>query len=209
MALPLLGAYAAPTRDGSSATTSSSCSAATSSAPLTSPTAAYGVISVRSGSPIQYLSMNAAGENFTLGGTTATFCPDSVGTACPPGTDTVFLGLGALDTEVPGGQLVYVAPDGHLGFTQAHSASYPTGAVLSPFTYTKNVGDTYGDLSTNAFGATGFMGCPTVDGSGLYQVFAAFAGAVVPNGDISTCLGFDALTVDYSLNPAPAAWQYI
>jgi len=153
--------------------------------------------------------MNAAGESFYLGGATESYCPDSVVADCPPGNETAFLGLGALDTEVPGGQLVYVAPDGHLGFTQAHSATYPTGAVLNPFTYTKSDGEQFGHLGTSAFGATGFMACPVTDAPGPYQVFAAFAGAVVPNGDASTCLGFDALTVDYYLNPAPAAWQYV
>jgi hypothetical protein len=35
--------------------------------------------------------------------------------------------------EVPGGQQVYVAPNGALGFTQAHSASTPRMYPQTPF----------------------------------------------------------------------------
>jgi len=96
-----------------------------------------------------------------------------------------------------------VAPDGHLGFTQAHSAFYPPGSVLSPFTYTKASGAAFGTLGTKAFGATGFMACPN---NGVYQIFADFKGAIVPGGNVSACLGFDALTSDFT--GGVAAWQY-
>jgi hypothetical protein len=96
-----------------------------------------------------------------------------------------------------------VAPDGHLGYTQAHSANYPTGAVLSPFTYTKASGAAFGTLGTNAFGATGFMACPN---NGVYQIFANIQSAIVPSGNVNDCLGFDALTSDYT--EGVAAWEY-
>jgi hypothetical protein len=112
------------------------------------------------------------------------------------------------DTVVPGGQVVYVAIDGYLGFTQAHSSSLPAGAVTGPFTYFKPGYDQYGYISTDAFGARGFMACPTRVGPyETYQIFAAFANATVPNGDISSCVGFDAITEVYNSTEA-AAWQY-
>lgn len=38
-----------------------------------------------------------------------------------------------LQVEVPGGQQIYVNVNGALGFTQAHSASIPTGAYIGGF----------------------------------------------------------------------------
>ena len=103
--------------------------------------------------------------------------------------------------------MVYVAVEGYLGFTQAHSVSYPAGAILGSFTYFQPGYDRYGYLSTDAFGARGFMACPTT--TGAYQVYAALANATVPNGNISSCIGFDALTEVYNSTAIPAAWQYI
>ena len=105
---------------------------------------------------------------------------------------------------MPGGQFVYVSVDGRLGYTQAHSAAYPAGAVLEPFTFITNENTSYTYLSTDAFGAPGFMACLTTDGG--YQVFAAISNATVPTGNISDCTGFDALTTDYGGSPV---WQYI
>lgn len=48
------------------------------------------------------------------------------------------------------------------------------------------------------------MACPT--SSGDWQVFADTPNAIVPNGNLSDCLGFDALTEDFT--GTFAAWQY-
>lgn len=76
----------------------------------------------------------------------ATYCPLQDKKQCPPGTTTVFaLGPNAsggagttagLSVNVPGGQQLYVRSDGSIGYTQAHSASVPTGALRSGFKYT-------------------------------------------------------------------------
>ncbi len=71
LALPLLAA-AAPT---SQATTD------------TNPP--FGVMAVRSASPIHYLQLNAAGQKFWLGGRTSSYCPTEVVQDCPPGNQTV------------------------------------------------------------------------------------------------------------------------
>jgi hypothetical protein len=99
-----------------------------------------------------------------------------------------------------------VAVEGYLGFTQAHSGSYPAGAILGPFTYFQPGYYRYGYLSTDAFGAQGFMACPTA--TGTYQVYAALTNATVPNGNISSCIGFDAFTEVYNSTGSAAAWQY-
>jgi len=57
--------------------------------------------------------------------------------------------------EVPGGQQVYVAPDGALSYTQAHSASYPPGSQFGGF------GGSGGEfIFTGPNGTTGWIACP-------------------------------------------------
>ncbi len=94
-----------------------------------------------------------------------------------------------------------------MGFTQAHSGASPQGAIAGGWlTYSKSEGAQFGMLGTRAFGATGFMACPTTDQG--YQVFAAITNATAPGGDLSACLGFDALTTD-ATDTSRGAWQYI
>ncbi|KAJ5670794.1 uncharacterized protein N7477_006157 [Penicillium maclennaniae] len=44
----------------------------------------FSVMAIRSGSPIHYSQMNAAGQKFYLGGQTSSYCPDLEGLTCPP-----------------------------------------------------------------------------------------------------------------------------
>ncbi|KAJ5648721.1 hypothetical protein N7490_005093 [Penicillium lividum] len=164
----------------------------------------FGVMSVRSGSPIHYLQMNASGQKFYLGGTTSSYCPSIQGLVCPPGNQTVFApGGNAMSVEVPGGQQVYVDPTGALSFTQAHSASIPAGSAVGDMVYES--GDPWSHYSFNGWGAQGLMACPTTDNR--WQVFAAIQNATVPSGSVDDCLGFDAFALTYT-GDIPA-WQYI
>ena len=108
---------------------------------------------------------------------------------------------------MPGGQQIWATRDGTIGYTQAHSIFQPVGSAPCPFTYEKADGEEFGHLSTNVFGATGLMACPDTDGG--WQVFAALHNATVPNGNVSSCFGFDGLTLDYSSSTSNfSAWQY-
>ncbi len=83
----------------------------------------------------------------------------------------------------------------------------PAAAVACPFTYTKAPGAYIGRLLMGIgapFGITGFMACPTRS-QAVYQVFANLQNATVPLGNVSQCLGFDALAGD---TPDLGAWQY-
>lgn len=104
---------------------------------------------------------------------------------------------------VPGGQQVYVNPEGALSFTQAHSAYIPPGSAVGPFKY--EPGENFGHYTFNGWGASGFMACPAEDDK--WQVFAALQNATVPSGDVADCLGFSAMAV--TGNQTAAAWQYI
>ncbi|KAI0397695.1 hypothetical protein F5Y17DRAFT_454849 [Xylariaceae sp. FL0594] len=97
-----------------------------------------------SGNPI-----NASGLKFYINRPTATYCPEGIsGLDCSfyNGTQTVFaIGEGlsgmSLSVTVPGGQQVYVAPDGSLSYTIAHSAYIPPGSVVVDFKREQKAGD--------------------------------------------------------------------
>ena len=57
----------------------------------------YGVMAIRSASPIHFAMMSAANSSFFLGaGLVNTSCPIDISDHCPPGNTTVFSGLNAL-----------------------------------------------------------------------------------------------------------------
>jgi hypothetical protein len=97
----------------------------------------------------------------------------------------------SLGVIVPGGQQVYVAPDGALSYTQAHSAYIPPGSVVDQFSKTApSGGQSFGYLNFE----TGFVACPAADATQGYQVFGQVDGATFG----PDCLGFSALTCKYS-----------
>lgn len=156
----------------------------------------FGVISARSASPIHLQSLTARGTKFYLGGGgPSSYCPvEQVGDACPPGNTTVLAGGDktlSLGVIVPGGQQVYVAPDGALSYTIAHSAAIPVGSIQDEFSKeAPSNGNSFGYLNF----PTGWVACPAAEGSG-YQVFAQIDGATFG----SDCLGFSMLTCKFDL----------
>jgi hypothetical protein len=152
----------------------------------------FGVISSRSASPIHLLSLTARGGKFYLGGgAPSSYCPTaSVGAEnCPAGNTTVLAGGDStlsLGVVVPGGQQVYVAPDGSLSYTVAHSAYIPEGSVIDGFSREEPEGGAaFGHLNFE----DGFVACSAGEGQG-YQVYGATDDAEFADD----CLGFSALT---------------
>ncbi|KAI1379549.1 hypothetical protein F4677DRAFT_464806 [Hypoxylon crocopeplum] len=84
-------------------------------------------------------AINASSGKFYVHKDTSAYCPSEVdGLDCSlyPGSRTVFSGGNntlSLDVGVPGGQQVYVAADGSLSYTTAHSAALPEGAIATGF----------------------------------------------------------------------------
>ncbi|MCJ1228657.1 hypothetical protein MMC12_005318 [Toensbergia leucococca] len=202
--------------------------------PIATPTA-FTIFAAHSGSPIHLQPINAASQAFFIGQAPATYCPSPPVENCPPGTSTallvndgrsslvsrisfrpikILLAIADLTTqsqqytEVPGGQLIYVAATGALGFTEAHYGTTPPGAALTGFIESSGLG--YGSFRFTGLGATGFLACPNANGTAPYQVFANVRGltdADVPGGSVRHCIGFDALTTKYN-GTRPAAWEY-
>lgn len=108
--------------------------------------------------------ITANGLHLWIGGTTASFCPDQVGSACPPGNITaLFAGSNsgaAMDVMVPGGQAVYLDPYWNVGYTIAHSGQIPPGSLTTGFSAYQNGGF----VNLNSWG---WVACPpTASGGG-------------------------------------------
>lgn len=114
--------------------------------------------------------------------------------------------LSIQNVKVPGGQRLFVKKHGSLGFTQAHSARIPDGALQQPFKFTPGP-----EFSTFQFDDHGFLACPTDEDKGFpYQVFVtldSLSDSDVPLGKKDNCIGFEAITISYGQKFA--AWQYI
>ncbi|KAF7914131.1 uncharacterized protein EAF01_000541 [Botrytis porri] len=161
---------------------------------------AFGLISIRSGSDIQNQAITASGGRLWIGKETASYCPDTVVTDCPNGTSTTFVAgesnLG-LNTEVPGGQQVYIATDSSVSYTIPHSGDIH-GGVASGWKYTAGENGSLGSLS---FPGYGFIACPG-EGAGVYGIFLTPGGAATGN-----CTGISVATVPYT-GEGPSAWEY-
>lgn len=174
----------------------------------------FSLVAGRSGSPIHLSAINANGERFWIGKKTASYCPAEVVPHCPAGTYTEFLagnGGASMNTEVPGGQTVYVLPTGALAFTLAHAEGQPeeNNGTTTGFSYTPGTDGLVGVFSFTGLGSTGFLACPAKNGSTPWQIFADIEGIKnrdVPGGNVSACLGFDALAG--ANTGGVAAWEY-
>lgn len=159
----------------------------------------YG-LAIRSGSDIQYASIDANGTRILLNGGTSSYCPDVSGIDCSGfSNSTIFSKSSAsstlsLDVAVAGGQQVYVDATGALRFTSPHSAYTGTGSSSTGF------GLVDGGLHLR-YNGSGFLACPLGAAHGnAYQVYAAGA---VNVGD--ACEGFEFRT---SQATGPSAYEY-
>ena len=164
--------------------------------------------------------IQANGLVFRIGGDPATYCPLDI-EDCPLGIETdwtcssdicnlvrtssfsisssavIFL-LAFADitqnVEVPGGQQIYVAPNGAVSFTQAHSGLAPTGSIFAGFSVEDDGGLT--------FAGGDFLSCPPVDQTQNYQLYAA--AIATPSDD---CISIRLLTAATTTDDF-GAWQY-
>ncbi|KAI5199083.1 hypothetical protein E4T39_06460 [Aureobasidium subglaciale] len=87
-----------------------------------------------SNSPLQG-PIQASNGSFYIGKPPSTSCPSSI-PSCPTGNTTSFTsssGLLHLNTQVPGGQQVYISREGLLTYTIPHSAAIPPGSQVTGF----------------------------------------------------------------------------
>ncbi|MCJ1258986.1 hypothetical protein MMC24_006820 [Lignoscripta atroalba] len=85
---------------------------------------------------INHLKVEALGNLYVGSSGPATYCPEFLGEFCPPGDETVFYPGLDLDVLVPGGQQTYVAPDGLVSYTRAHTTFMPIGSYTNGWSWT-------------------------------------------------------------------------
>ncbi|KAH9907219.1 hypothetical protein F4778DRAFT_799557 [Xylariomycetidae sp. FL2044] len=92
------------------------------------------------GTEVDGAQLSAAGQAFYSGlADPSTYCPTIEGLKCPEVRGTlVHSGMSGMAVEVPGGQPIYVAPDGQVRFDRAHSVSSPSGSAYDGW-YNKTV----------------------------------------------------------------------
>ncbi|KAK6351442.1 hypothetical protein TWF718_004602 [Orbilia javanica] len=172
----------------------------------------FSMMSLRSASPVHFGQVNASGQKFYIGlEKPSSYCPTPPVPAksCPSGkyTSVVFgSGYASLNVQVPGGQRIYVAPDGSLSYTQAHSAYIPPGSTEGGFILgPKNANN---GLRPITHKKGGFYACPATEGTGPWKVFVGQPkDANVPSGHASHCLGFSNQAVEFTSEQF-GAWQY-
>ncbi|CAL3963282.1 hypothetical protein PZA11_000950 [Diplocarpon coronariae] len=153
---------------------------------------------VKSGSAIQGYSINANSLKFNLNNGTKTYCPPNSNVVCSlVGTTTVFLYRPEskslfLDGIVAGGQQVYVAGDGSLSFTGAHSGALLDSSSATPFEYSPQKAN--GDAGYVTFDGKSFTACPADLGSDgtSYLIYA-----LARTEPTSTCIAFRFQTALY------------
>lgn len=157
--------------------------------------------------PIDGKSVTACGQHWSIGGQTCSYCPEQVGSACPVGNITAMLasdGRVAMDTEVPGGQAVYLDPYWNVGYSQAHSAYIPPGSILTGLAAYHGGG--FVNLNGNGYG---WAACPPTasgggGGSGAWNLVAKNASNAAVLGN---CYGVN-LKVQELPQGTYGAWQY-
>jgi hypothetical protein len=107
----------------------------------------------------------------------------------------------SLNVAVPGGELVYVAPNGELGYTLPHSASYPQGSSITPFACKSPPRESGVRLLT--FQNGDFHACPITSQEEIYQIFATAYG---DHGKYQKdCISLVFVTAEYQ---GDQAWEY-
>ncbi|KAI0188029.1 hypothetical protein EV127DRAFT_435298 [Xylaria flabelliformis] len=129
-------------------------------------------------------AINASGGKFYINRNTSTYCPEGVsGLDCTvySGTGTTLvIGNGtatmSLQVSVPGGQQVYIGPDGALSYTQAHSAAMPANSTVTGFSRERS--ESFGAPVYLYSSLSSWWLCPVSEGEPrerTYQIFASNA----------------------------------
>lgn len=168
--------------------------------PKTAPTpSSFAAIAARSGSKFHLSSINAHDQRFWLGLDTSSQCPRGEA-HCARGNVTTFDGGSdalSMSVQVPGGQEVYIAQDGALGFSLAHTP--PGSEAIASKGFAKSEGRLFGGLS---YVDGGFFACPVEGSPTVWQIFVNISHF----RQSWSCVSFDVLTVNTT---GIGAWEYV
>jgi len=151
---------------------------------------------------IDGVAVTACNQHWSIGGTTCTYCPEQAQPNCPPGNYTAMTAQGAMDAEVPGGQIFYLDAYWNVGYTQAHSASIPPGSTTGGITAYHT-----GCLVNLNSGGRGWVACPPGASGG-----GGTAWNLVAKNQSNAAILTGCSAVNLKVTELPqgtfAAWQY-
>ncbi|KAL8729337.1 MAG: hypothetical protein Q9166_004834 [cf. Caloplaca sp. 2 TL-2023] len=167
-------------------------------------------------SPIHMMDIVASNRKFFVGNKTGSLCPEDI-KDCPIGNVTALKvtdeGFALLDAQVNKTQAIYIGPRAQLRFNPP-GVKVRRDSQNATFTLQPNPIPAPPGIAAFVFSgvgkASGYLACPIAE-KGPWQVFADLASikdSWVPSGDVSDCIGFDALATNYT-SPLPAAYQYV
>ncbi|KAF4447901.1 hypothetical protein FALBO_16887 [Fusarium albosuccineum] len=110
--------------------------------------------------------INARNKSFIIGASLpSTFCDLDNTKDCPDGTSTqVDHKMTALAAAVPGGQFIFVSPDGNISYPSAHSSLRPPGSKIGGFRGSQVVSDCNSPVNILMWmpenGGSGLWACP-------------------------------------------------
>ncbi|KAI4251361.1 MAG: hypothetical protein LQ352_004906 [Teloschistes flavicans] len=202
-------------------TLSSGSKASSNGLSMIKASAPFTIKAYNSESPIHMMDINVSYNKFWVGNATNSTCPeDRPGNPpqpCPVGNITALLttstGGAQMDSGVFGGQAVYIGPRAQLRF---NPPSVPIGQDVMKVVFALQPNPIPAPPGIAAFTfsgvgkASGYLACPVAP-KGPWQVFAdlgSIRDSWVPSGDVSDCIGFDALATDYT-SALPAAYEYV
>ncbi|KAF2149265.1 hypothetical protein K461DRAFT_315317 [Myriangium duriaei CBS 260.36] len=148
------------------------------------------------------------------GGSPTTSCPPSI-KDCPAGNVTAVIysrDQAALDTQVPGGQYIYIDKNGFLAYTAPHAGIIPKNATATGFSIAGPKGDehrgTFHFKGVTAKGpALDWVACPSADGGPPFTLMARFENFYKTFDRQHECVEVYLALSRYE-GSAAAAWQY-
>lgn len=170
----------------------------------------YGIMALRSASPVHFLQVNAIAGRLYLGGQTTSYCPpeQEYNSECPPGNATIFAGSCALASkspQYPSGQTIWNRDDGTIGYD--FSQVRPDNTYNCPWYIGTSENTAFNGTIESTPGADGFVACPTAQ-TGTWQLMRSVGSALKPpQGDASACLGVSLVALGYNATRY-GAWVY-
>ncbi|SPJ75419.1 uncharacterized protein FTOL_05150 [Fusarium torulosum] len=155
--------------------------------------------------------INARNRAFIIGASRpSTFCGLDNATDCPDGTSTqVDANMTGLAAAVPGGQFIFVAPDGIISYPIAHSAIRPPGSQMGGFRAAQIVSECKMPVTilmwSPEMGRPGLWACPTARNVPVTKeaVLKATTGLFTGRG----CLTVEGIEIQ-TAGDKFAAWAY-
>ncbi|OJJ80046.1 uncharacterized protein ASPGLDRAFT_135660 [Aspergillus glaucus CBS 516.65] len=170
----------------------------------------FTVVAINPGSPVHNLKLDASSTNLYLNSETDVWCPPEAVKAggCPGGNTTirdtpVLASANYMSAKIPGGEHIYVDPNGHVRYTGGSDSHMEPGSSTNGFSQVER------EWNYKANGADGFLACPFRGGNDIWEVFVNAKNITTYRG-VDACHPFKAQTTPWQSSDGRdfAVWSY-